>query len=170
MPTVHRVELWVNPNSHLFAVRKAPNGSRYSLEWSRKNSDHLYPRTIGGSAFLPTLYKLFGWRKDSNYRINGTAYRSGEETIIIFNAHDAVLFIAQDMLEEAQGQDITETEPTDGKKKNKKIIAYPSKWADNFGDSYYKSKALTAEASENPEWTAAANDTVYIYIYVHTHT
>ena len=161
MPTVHRVELWVNPNSHLFAVRKAPNGSRYSLEWSRKNSDHLYPRTIGGSAFLPTLYKLFGWRKDSNYRINGTAYRSGEETIIIFNAHDAVLFIAQDMLEEAQGQDITETEPTDGKKKNKKIIAYPSKWADNFGDSYYKSKALTAEASENPEWTAAANDTVY---------
>ena len=105
MPAVHKIELWVHPGSHLFAVRKAPAGSRYSLEWSKKNSDHLYTRAISGSAFLPTLYKLFGWRKDSNYRIKGTAYRSGEETIIIFNAHDAILFIAQEMFDEAQGLD-----------------------------------------------------------------
>ena len=161
MPAVHKIELWVHPGSHLFAVRKAPTGSRYSLEWSKKNSDHLYTRAISGSAFLPTLYKLFGWRKDSNYRIKGTAYRSGEETIIIFNAHDAILFIAQEMLDEAQGLDNTVPETTDGKRKTKKIIAYPAKWADNFGDSYYKNKALEADTSEKLEWTAESNDTVY---------
>ncbi len=161
MPSVRKIELWVLPNKHQLAVRKAPAGSHYALDWSRKDSEHVSPKIISGSAFLPTLYKLFGWRKDSSYRINGTSYSSGDDTVIIFDAHNAVLFIPQEVLEDRQDTVESEHEQGKGKKRSRKIKAYPVKWADSFGDSYYKSKAIAMDIEEKQEWIAEDSGSVY---------
>ncbi|MBP5383418.1 MAG: recombinase family protein [Lachnospiraceae bacterium] len=159
MPGIPKIELLVMPGKHLLAIRKAPAGSRYALTWSKKDSDHYCPRTISGSAFLPTLYKLFGWRKDSNYRITGTMYRSDDDTVIIYDVRDAVLLIPEEVLaDEPLTADI---DPDLPKKKTKRLTAYPANWAGTFGESYYKSKAQITNDPASHEWVIESAGTVY---------
>lgn len=159
MPGVQKIELLVMPEKHLLAIRKAPAGSRYALTWSKKDSDHYCPRTISGSAFLPTLYKLFGWRKDSNYRITGTMYRSDDDTVIIYDVRDAILLIPEEVLaDEPLTADI---DPDLPKKKTKRLTAYPANWAGTFGESYYRSKAQITNDPASHEWVIESAGTVY---------
>ncbi|MBP5330571.1 MAG: recombinase family protein, partial [Lachnospiraceae bacterium] len=115
MPGIPKIELLVMPEKRLRAIRKAPAGSHYALTWSK----NYYPKTISGSAFLPTLSKLFGWRKDSNDRITGTMYRSEEDTVIIYDVKDAILLIPEEILsDEPVTADIDSDLP---RKKTKRI-------------------------------------------------
>lgn len=161
MPLYNKIELWVLPNEHLFAVKKAPANSRYALGWSKKESEHLMPKLISGSAFLPTLYSLFGWRKDANYKITGTLHRAGDEAVIIYDAHNAVLLITQDAIEPVSSSEILGTDDKKAKKRTKRIKAYPAKWADSFGESYYKSKALSDSAAQDQGWIAETSGSIY---------
>ncbi|MBP5169851.1 MAG: hypothetical protein ILP14_11725, partial [Oscillospiraceae bacterium] len=159
MPGIPKIELLVMPGKHLLAIRKAPAGSRYALTWSKKDSDHYCPRTISGSAFLPTLYKLFGWRKDSNYRITGTMYRSDDDTVIIYDVRDAILLIPEEVLGDEPLT--TDIDPDLPKKKTKRLTAYPANWAGTFGESYYKSKAQITNDPASHEWVIESAGTVY---------
>ncbi len=161
IPLANTVELWVLPNEHMMAIKKAPANSRYALTWCNKGTEHPSPKVISGSAFLPTLYKLFTWRKDANYKIKGVIRHVGDEIILIFDAHNAVLLIEQDVLESSSGSQVQNSDNTKARKRAKKIKAYPAKWADSFGDSYYKSKALSANAEQNQEWIAETSESVY---------
>ena len=155
MPGIPKIELLVMPEKRLLAIRKAPAGSHYALTWSK----NYYPKTISGSAFLPTLYKLFGWRKDSNYRITGTMYRSEEDTVIIYDVKDAVLLIPEEILSD---EPVTADIDTDlPKKKTKRITAYPANWAGTFGESYYRSKAQITNDPSSQEWVIGSTGTVY---------
>ena len=141
---VRKVELWVYPNKHLLAVKPAPNDSRYSVEWCKYPSGKAEPKTVSGSAFLPTLYKMFGWRTERNYRIKGTAYNTRDGTIIIYDAHNAVMFVEEEIAD-----------------KRKKMVAFPARWADNFGDNYYKSKAISIDEEEKEDDTSDTPDSIY---------
>ena len=142
---VYKVELWVYPNKHLMAVKRAPEDSHYAVEWCKNSSGKLEPKSVSGSAFLPTLYKMFGWRKDRSYRIKGTAYNTRDGTVIIYDAHNAIMFVDEDP----------------DKLKSKKIMAYPVKWADNFGESYYKSQAITIDGEDRLKKHSNTPDSVY---------
>ena len=155
MPGIPKIELLVMPEKRLLAIRKAPAGSHYALAWSK----NYYPKTISGSAFLPTLYKLFGWRTDSNYRITGTMYRSDEDTVIIYDVKDAVLLIPEEIL--ADEQAIADSDPDLPKKKTKRVAAYPANWAGTFGESYYRSKAQITNDPASHEWVIESTGTVY---------
>ena len=74
----------------------------------------MVPIIIGGAAFLPTLYKIFGWNSDNKYKIIGNAHIKNGEIVLLFNTADAFV--------------------SNGRK-----AVYPSKWSTNFGDKYYKS-------------------------------
>ena len=155
MPGIPKIELLVMPEKRLLAIRKAPAGSHYALAWSK----NYYPKTISGSAFLPTLYKLFGWRTDSNYRITGTMYRSDEDTVIIYDVKDAVLLIPEEIL--AEEQEAADLDPDLPKKKTKRVAAYPANWAGTFGESYYRSKAQITNDPASHEWIIESTGTVY---------
>ncbi len=161
MPLYNKIELWVLPNEHLFAVKRAPANSRYALGWSKKESEHLMPKLISGSAFLPTLYRLFGWRTGANYKITGTLHRAGDEVVIIYDAHNAVLLITQDDLEPAPGPEIPGSDEKKIRKRGKRIKAYPAKWADSFGESYYKSKVLSDSTAQAQGWIAETSGSIY---------
>lgn len=159
MVDTNKIELLVMPGKRLFAIRKAPSGSHYALEWCRKNTENKQPKIISGSAFLPTLYKLFGWKKGSNYCVTGTLFRSGEDTVIIFDSSDAILLIPQEALDEAgSGSSSTDDSP---KKRAKRIKAYPAKWADSFGDGYYASLARPSNEPGDDNWIIESSGSVY---------
>lgn len=157
---VNKIELLVFPNKRLLAVRKAPSGSRFCIEWKRFTEKGFMPKIISGSAFIPTLYKIFSWNQDARYKINGTVHRSGEESVLVFCADDAILSLDQSDFEADDAAEPVTTEKKRGR--NRRIMAYPKEWADSFGEKYYESCAReqseTAENMGDEQVTFAADE------------
>lgn len=153
------IELLVLPGRSMLAVRKATISSHYSLQWCREKCGVKVPKTIGGMAFLPTLFQLFGWNREGRYKMIGSVHHKDNENVLLFSTKDAVLYVEpESMMDTSPGEDI-ENEETKRKTKkhSKKIVAYPANWADTFGDSYYHSCAFTeAAVPENEKWNVDA--------------
>lgn len=159
LPETKYIELLVLPGRSMLAVRKATVSSHYSLQWCREKCGVKVPKTIGGMAFLPTLFQLFGWNREGRYKMIGSVHHKDNENVLLFSAKDAVLYVEpESMMDTSPGEDI-ENEETKRKTKkhSKKIVAYPANWADTFGDSYYHSCAFTeAAVPENEKWNVDA--------------
>ena len=149
-----KVELFVHPGKKLLAVRKAVPDSKNTFTWCRHKDGEIVSKPISGASFLPVLFLIFGWRKDSRYRMIGNLHKRDGESVLIFNAKDAVLFIDEEELENTDGEQEQDTsEETEGKKKSRKVPAYPTRWLDSFGEDYYKSTAIYGEFEpEDQEW------------------
>ena len=154
LPDADHIELLVLPGKGMLAVRKAPGGSHNAIQWRRESNGEKVPRPIGGNAFLPTLFSLFGWNKDCQYKLSGTVHRKDDETVLIFNSRDAVL-----LYEEISSGEADPSPDDNAKKKRKrKESAFPSDWADSFGDDYYTSqKKFEVLEPEDQEWQTHKN-------------
>ena len=149
LPDADHIELLVLPGKGMLAVRKAPAGSHNAILWRKESNGEKVPRPIGGNAFLPTLFSLFGWNKDCQYKLSGTVHRKDDETVLIFNSRDAVL-----LYEEISSGEADPSPDDNAKKKRKrKESAFPSDWADSFGDDYYTSQKKFEDLEpEDQEW------------------
>lgn len=159
LPDTKYIELLVLPGRSMLAVRKATISSHYSLQWCREKYGVKIPKTIGGMAFLPTLFQLFGWNREGRYKIMGSVHHKDNENVLLFSTRDAVLYIEPELMMDTSPEEDIESEETKGKTKkhSKKIVAYPANWADTFGDSYYHSCAFTeAAVPENEKWNVGA--------------
>ncbi len=141
------VELLVHPQKKLLAVRVSGKAVKNSLRWAKLNNyGNITPRNIAGSAFIPTLYELFGWNKDYKYRIQGIKQTQGDNSVLIFNVNETELFIPQDNIKNGSNTDIRPI----ASKSGKSIVAFPNAWANNFGNNYYKqSKGIGVSIAEN---------------------
>lgn len=131
------VELLVHPEKLILAVRSSNKEQRNAILWSKKQKDILHPRIISGTAFLPSLYALFGWKKDCKYRIIGIKRGQDTECLLLFNLKETEIFIPNNILQE-QADEIPKTNLhpfTDNIKRN--IMAYPRDWGDTFGNNFY---------------------------------
>ena len=154
LPDADHIELLVLPGKGMLAVRKAPAGSHNAIQWRRESNGEKVPRPIGGNAFLPTLFSLFGWNKDCQYKLSGSVHRKDEETVLIFNSRDAVLLYEDIPSGEADPADDDNTR----KKRRRKESAFPSDWADSFGDDYYTSQKKFEDLEpEDQEWQTHKN-------------
>ena len=158
LPNDRKIELLVLPEKRMFGIRKAPPNSRYALEWSKKEKETIHPKPISGSAFLPTLYQLFGWNKENKYMITGTTYRSDNDIVIIYDTKDAILLLSQEIPEHDEETEMSGSDVSP-KKRTKRIKAYPSRWADSFGENYYNHTSSDASASK--EWIIESSDSIY---------
>ena len=154
LPDADHIELLVLPGKGMLAVRKAPGGSHNSILWRKESNGEKVPRPIGGNAFLPTLFSLFGWNKDCQYKLSGTVHRKDDETVLIFNSRDAVL-----LYEEISSGEADPSPDDNAKKKRKrKESAFPSDWAYSFGDDYYTSQKKFEDLEpEDQEWQTHKN-------------
>ena len=149
VPDVKKIELLVFPDKKLIAVRKAPANSRFSLEWGRYTEKGILPKIISGSAFIPTLYKLFSWNQNVQYKITGTVHNVSGESVLVFCANDATLSIDKLDFEQIEKDEISLLNNKHTNKRRRRITAYPKEWAGTFGEKYYESQAKElAMASE----------------------
>ena len=159
------IELLVFPGKQLLAVRKAGSESHYALQWCREKDGERIPKLISGMAFLPTLFKLFNWNNNGRYKIVGSVHRKGNESVLIFNAKDAVLYVQEELLSNDFSDDESTSSSKDessNKKRVKKIKAYPSSWASTFGEKYYNSCALfKATEPEEDYWAVSETGIPY---------
>lgn len=129
------VELLMHPQKRILAVRTAGKECRNAMQWSKKKSGISFPRGISGTAFLPTLYSLLGWKDDCRYRITGLKRGKGDDAILLFNLTEPEIFIPNDAVSSLPESDTSVKPFTDSNRKN--VRAYPPDWADTFGSNYY---------------------------------
>lgn len=129
------VELLIHPQKRILAVRSAGKECRNAMQWSKKKSGISFPRGISGTAFLPTLYSLLGWKDDCRYRITGIKRGKGNDAILLFNLTEPEIFIPNDTVSSLPESDTSVKPFTDSNRRN--VRAYPPDWADTFGSNYY---------------------------------
>lgn len=129
------VELLMHPQKQILAVRTAGKECRNAMQWSKKKSGISFPRGISGTAFLPTLYSLLGWKDDCRYRITGIKRGKGNDAILLFNLTELEIFIPNDTVSSLPESDTSVKPFTDSNRRN--VRAYPPDWADTFGSNYY---------------------------------
>lgn len=158
------IELLVLPHKRLLAVKKIDPSYRNSIRWCKKADGEFLPKSIGGSAFLPTLFHLFGWKIDGQYKIYGSFHQKDNETILIFDTKEAIMILNEDDLFSVDPSDIPDavSDETQPHKRKRKINAYPTEWSESFGDKYYASVATHNEDSKAlEEWTSTETGSVY---------
>jgi len=137
------VEMLIHPREHLFTVRPSTKDTRNAVQWANVKECQYYPRTISCSAYIKTLYEVFGWKSDCKYRIRGIHRQKDNESVVIFDMRDTEIFIPQGAIEAAE-ENVTKDNLlsngvlpfTNGPKKD--IMAYPSSLADSFGNDFYR--------------------------------
>lgn len=137
MPEIKRIELLVFPEKKMIAVRKALQNSRYSFVWGKFTEDGIMPKVISGSAFIPTMYKLFSWNQNINYKITGTVHKNAGGTVLLFSAEDATLSLDKTDFDLEETDDVPVEDEKTTRRRRKRITAYPKEWADSFGEDYY---------------------------------
>ena len=124
LPDTKYIELLVLPGRSMLAVRKATVSSHYSLQWCREKCGAKVPKTIGGMAFLPTLFQLFGWNREGRYKMIGSVHHKDNENVLLFSTRDAVLYVEPELMMDTSPREDIENEETKGKTKkhSKKIV------------------------------------------------
>lgn len=157
------IELLVLPGKLMLAARIARPGSHYAMQWCREKGGEKVPKIISGMAFLPTLFSLFNWNKNGRYKMIGSVHRKGDDTVLIFSAKDAVLYVEEDLLLNDSAEDASKEDETQNKakRKAKKIKAYPATWVSSFGDKYYDSCALQEAVEPPDDWGVSDKGTPF---------
>ena len=121
------IEVLINPTNKTMAIRKCNAGLLHSINWCTRGSGKLSSKTISGAPFLQAIFDIMGWNKDYRYRIIGKRLHNEQDTLLYFDLSAAVAFIPP-ITPESNPETPTQNA----------IVAYPIKWADNFGDEYYR--------------------------------
>ena len=148
IPDADKIELLVYPEKRLIGVRKAPPESRFAMEWKKTTDKGAAPKEISGSAFIPTLYRMFSWNIDTHYKITGNVHKCGDEYALVFRAEDAVLSLDKYDFENIENVEVM---PESEKQyaRRKRVMAFPKEWADSFGEDYYESYAREQTDTED---------------------
>ena len=143
------IELLVHPLKRSLVVRTCNQKEKNSFRWAKMdNRGAIIPRGIAGSAFLKTLYEIFGWDVQYKYRIRGIRKQKDDLSIIVFDTQEVELFLSTSniLTSEESIKCLENVSPITSKTKTS-IVAYPSAWGNNFGDNFY-TQAQAIELAE----------------------
>ena len=150
----NQVELLVDPIYGRFAVRTAPKGSRHAVQCSKVSDGVYYPKDVHITAFRDTLYEIFGWNPDYKYRVLGTHFQSGEESVVLFNCDEAEVFFKPYMIggHDPDGNPTTSVRPL--AHSGSRVRAIPEAWTSSFGKQYYLHQHVTSslETQSEEDW------------------
>lgn len=125
------MEMLVHPGKKILAVRPAEEKGRHSLRWVRLTENGGWmPRTIRGTAFIPTLYRLFGWNTEYKYCVKGIFRSNREEFVLLFHWEDAEILIPDKIFEDISHKFFRSAA-------RRAVAAFPPLWADSAGTSWY---------------------------------
>lgn len=145
----HTVELLIHPEKKLLAVRTVSKEAVNAVTWSKLSNGKLIPKSVSGTACLPTIFKLLGWKDECKYRLLGAAKKKGKEQFLIFDLKETEILIPRYVIDQAGSEKGTDPDLAPFTSKNSEsILAYPQEWGDSFGGDYYAhAKAETRDDS-----------------------
>lgn len=139
------VELLIHPHKKLLAVRPVSKDAVNAVVWSKRYEGKLISRGISGTACLPTIFKLLGWKDQCRYRLLGTHRKNGGEQYLIFNLNDTEILIPRYVIDQSE-DNMSDSEITPFTAPNSnQVLAYPPDWGDSFGNAFYKAKVAVKD-------------------------
>jgi hypothetical protein len=158
---VEHIELLVQPDENRFAVRACSESDKNVMRWLSHYDSKTHSRAISGAAFLGTLYELFGWEPEFNYRFRGEIIHHGNDWVMLFNANEPEVMICSD----------SENIPHDlyiSKHGKRHCIALPGRWQNSFGEQYCELSERTelyigntfAEYNKHPEINPTSHEAI----------
>ena len=147
----NHVEFLIHPRDRKFAVRIAAKNNRNFITWSKVRDGKYMPLVIPCAAFSDTIFDLFDWDKEYKYRMSGSLYEDGGQSVFIFDSSDSEVFLKPYMI---PGGADTEKEGSLSPLtvSGKRVRAIPEQWANGFGSQYYLHRlAESSIATQNEE-------------------
>ena len=141
-----RVELLINPLTKELAIRQTSETDRSGVLIAKSVDGRMRPREISCTAFVPTLFKLMGWKESEKYHLTGRLLEQEGAFAFVFDANDPEVAVsAKDFADTSAEGDSTMGSPITTK--GGTIRAFPQRWASSFGTPFYQHE-LTWEALE----------------------
>ena len=142
------VELLIHPTQRRFAVRASNKQNRNAVIWAKTKDGRTEARAIACTAFVDTIYSLFGWNRDHKYRMYSTLISNGDEEVFIFNADEAAAYIQTERIPERDGSQAF-VEPV--AKTPAHVMGIPACYTDSFGNDFYVEQTYSALANQTRE-------------------
>ena len=131
------VELLVHPLRKEIAVRPTAKDNRCAIQWANGVRGNRHSRSVAAKAYIQTLYQIFGWEQDNNYKLYGRIYRDGQDAACIYAGTNASVYIKNNevTVEDATGQNIG--------RQGKRIRGVVGDFGQGVGNGYYVEKSMT---------------------------
>lgn len=131
------VELLVHPLRKEIAVRPTDKDNRCAIQWANGVRGNRHSRSVAAKAYIQTLYQIFGWEQDNNYKLYGRIYRDGQDAACIYAGTNASVYIKNNevTVEDATGQNIS--------RQGKRIRGVVGDFGQGVGNGYYVEKSMT---------------------------
>lgn len=155
------VEFLINPGEKLFVVHPVKKDEKHALKWSKDTPSGKVARTICGTAFIPTLFEIFGWNTDCKYRIVGTYIKKDDGAVLLFDMNENEMIIPKGVPIKVDDESASNMPGDELSERKSSIIAYPEAWITSFGSSYYRFKYYTLLFSDMSELDA--DNAGYLY-------
>jgi DNA invertase Pin-like site-specific DNA recombinase len=157
------VEVLVEPNKHLLAIRPSMKEVRNAVRWTKQENGKYISRMINGLAFLGTLYEIFGWNADYRYRVRGIRRQKEQDAVMVFDMRETEIFVPQAIFEQAAAENSTEGTLRPVTAVANRVAAFPNSWFGGFGANYYclrQARELETIDAEG-KWDITADGQVY---------
>ena len=145
------VEFLINPAEKLFVVHPVKKDEKHALKWSKETPSGKASKSIFGTAFIPTLFELFGWETDFRYRSIGTFIKKDDGIVLLFDMNETEMIIPKGVPIPSTATETDEQPETTVTESSESLVAFPNAWITSFGSSYYRFKTSTLLFSDMSE-------------------
>lgn len=118
-PKTEYVQVMINRDSKILALRPCSEGARDSFAWCNASKGKRKPRAITCKLFFAKVVDLMGWNPNYKYKLLGRLIHANGEYLIAFDLHSTEVY--------------QRTEIEGEKPKVSRQPVYPAGWQDQFG-------------------------------------
>lgn len=132
------VELLFDPLRKLLAVRLIAEDNKHSIQWASTMDGRRNVRMVCGTAFLPLIFDMMGWKQECRYRVHGMRRQKDDEVVLFFAMKNAEKYIDTAHSGLKNGQPGRSALFADGSRPMARmyktsVVASPASWTENFG-------------------------------------
>ena len=127
------VQLMINPDTAMLAVRPCDEGARDAIRWCVLKEDKRKSRQIFCKMFAAKLYDMMGWQAPYRYKIQGAGTTYQGQELFVFDLTNTEVFIP--VVQNGAGPDAGPKKKTEQR--------FMADWRDSFGLPVKEHDALT---------------------------
>ncbi len=118
-PEIEHVQLLINSETNIMALRPCSETDRDSFAWCSKGTGRRKPKQVTCRLFFAKLFTMMNWNPDYRYKLLGKIVCANGMYLIVFDLSATEVY--QRTIIEGQ------------KPKNSRVPVFPAEWQDQFG-------------------------------------
>lgn len=121
-PDTDYVQVLINRETKIMALRPCEEGERDSFEWTRMYKGKKVPKDVNCKLFFAKIFSMMGWNPDYRYKLLGRVIHSKGIYLLAFDLNSTEVY--QKKIND------------EGKLRMSRTPTFPASWQNQFGLSY----------------------------------